>query len=71
MTDSTDKLTKTEIKAEAKLRLLQAIGTAFYPVYEDGRLSKENAEIVAEEMDKQMERVEKMFGYVPGSFFRS
>ena len=55
-------MTKTELKTQAKEKLLSFIQHSFY----DDTISKE----MIEEMSKQMERVEKLFGYEPKSWAR-
>ena len=57
-------MTKTELKQEAQKELLSRMALAFDTVYED-----KSPELL-EEMDKQMRRAEKMFGWVEGSFQR-
>jgi hypothetical protein len=53
---------KTEIKQEAQKELLEAMQVAFNNI--------EASSAIYEEADKQMRRVEKMFGYVEGSWGR-
>ena len=57
-------MTKTEMKRAAQSELLSRMQCAFDTTYED-----KSPELLAE-MDQQMRRVEKMFGYVPGSWAR-
>lgn len=56
-------MTSKERKQKARFQLLAAIQTAFSDY-------NNHSEEMKEEMSKQMERVEKMFGYVPGSWQR-
>ena len=55
-------MTKAEIKHKAQDELLSAMQVAFNTLAVDSDLWVE--------ADKQMERVEKLFGYVPGSWNR-
>lgn len=63
-------MTKTEIKQEAQDRLMNAVQIAFYKIAEDGEHDENEAKTIADEMSKQMERIEKMFGYEPKSWNR-
>lgn len=56
------KQTKTEVKHSAQDALMSAMQIAFDRGEDDPA--------IREEMDKQFQRVEKLFGYVPGSFNR-
>lgn len=55
-------MNRTERKQEAQDQLLHGMQVAF--------ARNEDDEELREIMSKQMERVEKMFGYEPGSFTR-
>lgn len=67
-------MTRTEIKENARRELLIAMQTSFSAITErnSGSYIEDDTErqAVFAEMDKQMERVEKIFGYVPGSWAR-
>lgn len=63
-------MTKTEIKHKAQDELLHGMQTAFARMADDISLSGEELDLLRIEADKQMSRVEKMFGYEPGSFYR-
>lgn len=63
------KTSKKELKEEAQSRLLSAMSIAFNQV-EDTYLTREQKDALSEMMDREMKRVEKMFGYDPGSFMR-
>lgn len=60
-------MTKTEAKRKAQDMLVNAAMTAFYAVY-DGE-EKDPAVLVA--LETQARRIEKLFGYEPGSWMRS
>ncbi len=71
MTDSTNQtMTRTEIKDAAKKELLIAMGTVFYSLFESGQYDEETANLISAEADRQMERIEKLLGFTPGSFMR-
>jgi len=55
---------KKEIKELAQDELMHSLANAFY-----GDDAKDKA--VFAEMDKQMKRIEKLFGYKPGSWSRA
>ena len=65
-------MTKTEIKAKAREELLIATQVAFHAVTDtrSGGYIEDDTEraSVLAEMDNQFKRIEKMFGYVPGSW---
>ncbi len=67
-------MTKTEIKSKAREELLMAMQVAFEAVHmnNSGSYIEDDTErqAVTAEMDKQFARVEKIFGYVPGSWAR-
>lgn len=66
--NTTDKpKTKTQIKQDAQDRLLHAMIGAFYAVGDDDEMSDDDKNQMIAAMSNQMKRVEKMFGYVPGS----
>lgn len=56
---------RAEVKQEAQDLLMQAMQVAFNGIYTDL-----DEDAVREEMDKQMRRVEKLFGYQEGSWNR-
>lgn len=58
-------MTKTEIKTEAKERIMYKISAAF-TTWGDEEITAE----VGAEMDKQMRRIERLLGYEPGSWGR-
>ncbi len=48
---------------------MSRIATAMYPLYEEHpELTDRERELVAQHVNKQKERVEKLFGYEPGSW---
>lgn len=55
-------MSKKETKQKAQDELMLALQTAFY--------NEDLTDEEREEMSKQMERIEKMFGYTPGSWLR-
>lgn len=59
-------MTRTELKQTAQNELVSAMQVAFNSVTD----SEEDSPALVEEMNKQFERVEKLFGYVPGSWNR-
>lgn len=62
-------MTKTELKQVAQDQLMNAMQVAFSYVHDNEEEGIERDILIAE-MDKQMSRVEKLFGYEPGSFTR-
>ena len=50
--------------------LMSALGTAFYQVSDDRTLPEAEKEVLIKEMSRQMERIERLFGYDPGSWPR-
>ena len=63
-------MNRTEIKQKAQDALMTAAQSGFYAIYEKGNVNEEDAKIIAKEMDIQMTRIEKLFGYTPGSWGR-
>lgn len=63
-------MTKNQIKRAAQDQLMAAMQTAFYAIYESGEVAPEDQDAVRDEADRQMRRVEKLFGYEPGSWGR-
>lgn len=65
---------RTEIKEEARKELMMAAQVAFYAVqdYRSGGYIADIDErkVLMAEMDEQFKRIEKLFGYVPGSWAR-
>ena len=65
---------KAEIKEKAHEELMTAMQVAFHSVgdYHDGSYIEDEKEraIILKEMEKQFCRVEKLFGYIPGSWQR-
>ncbi len=55
--------TKTQIKQNAQDELMSAMQIAF--------ANKQHSDELVAEISRQMERVEKLFGYKPGSWARS
>jgi hypothetical protein len=62
-------MTRAEVKDQAQTLLLSCMAGAFYKVT-DRDMSVEEATALRAEMDRQMSRVEKLFGFVPGSWGR-
>lgn len=60
---------KQEKKMSARERLLQGMQTAF-DILSDDNLNKRDEADLRSLMDVEMRRVEKLFGFVPGSFVR-
>ena len=58
-------MTKTELKNIAKEEIMFAIGHAFTKAGDS-----ETHKDITDEMDKQYRRIEKLLGYVPGSWSR-
>ena len=68
-------MTRSEIKDKAQRHLMSAMQIAFTQVAENsmgvyGEYSDQEGEIILAEMDEQMKRVEKLFGFKPGSWTR-
>ena len=65
-------MTRTQIKRCAQDELMGAMRAAFTHVFENVpySYSQSDAETVIAEMDVQMARTERLFGYVPGSWAR-
>lgn len=59
-------MTKTQVKQRAQSVIMESAQRVFYAAENEGM----NPEIIAE-LDKQFTRLEKLFGYVPGSWLRS
>ena len=55
-------ISKTEMKNQARVNLLHGLNIAFYGDNVDAEMF--------EVMSSEMERIEKLFGYVPGSSWR-
>ncbi len=58
---------KAEIRDKAQDRLMDALGVAFSRLYDE---EPEHMEEIKEAMDAQMKRIERLFGYDPGSWAR-
>ena len=67
-------MTRTEIKEKARCELMLATQVAFHAMTETygGSYIEDDTDrnAVIAEMDEQFKRIEKMFGYVPGSWQR-
>jgi hypothetical protein len=61
-------MTKTELKQKAQHELMSAMQAAFYSIADN--YDDETAAELTAAADDQMKRVEKLFGYVPGSWAR-
>ena len=63
---------KVTPKTQAQENLLDVLAIAFIRWEEDpeGDPTDRQRRIVRDHMDKQMRRIEKMFGYIPGSWAR-
>ena len=59
-------MNRTELKQLAQEKLMQGVQTAFACLEHDA----DDSEALRAEMDAQMLRIEKLFGYAPGSFGR-
>lgn len=59
-------MTKTEIKHKAQDEIMHAIGGRFTTLADYEELTPE----LRDAMDAQMRRIEKLFGYDPGSWLR-
>lgn len=55
-------------KQKAQDLLMSAMMTALYALNDDPSMTPAEKERVAEQMEKQKQRVEKLFGYEPGSW---
>ena len=65
-------MTRTELKRKAQAEILDAAMQSTIRTAEmnlDGLNDKDMIDLIAE-MDNQLKRIEKMFGYVPGSWMR-
>ena len=65
--------TKRARKAQAQAALLHALSTAFYRVADEGSyegLDEDAKQMCYADLDEQMKRIEKLFGYEPGSWSR-
>lgn len=70
---SQEKLVRITPKAYAQKELIQAMQIAFVRHMDEhstGGMTKREKQIVWDQMDTQMSRVEKLFGYNPGSWSR-
>lgn len=68
-------MTKTEIKQKAQKHIMEAVQCSFDMLVSTyggsfGVYNQEEIEAINAEMDLQMARIEKLFGYVPGSWQR-
>ena len=67
-------MTKTELKLKAQSELMLAMQIAFCAIEEEngGSYIEDDTEreLMVAEMDNQFKSVEKLFGYVPGSWTR-
>jgi hypothetical protein len=63
-------MTKTELKQEAQDALMQSMTAAFYAINDNDDMTEEQREALYAAADEQMRRVEKLFGYEPGSWLR-
>ena len=65
-------MTKTEIKRKAQDEILQMAMQSMLATSERNLddLNDKDMTLLTGEMDKQLERIEKLFGYVPGSWTR-
>ena len=73
MTDPRQMKTKRERKEQAQAELLHALSTAFYRVADEAGydgMDDEAREMCYADLDEQMKRIEKLFGYEPGSWSR-
>jgi hypothetical protein len=59
---------KVTPKQKAQDLLLHSMVTALYALNDDPRLTDHEREKVLDQLNKQKARVEKMFGYEPGSW---
>jgi len=57
-------------KQRAQADILASLGSAWASVENDDDMTDREKALVLEQLDKQMSRIEKMFGYVPGSWMR-
>lgn len=60
--------TRVEVRQEAQKQIMRAATLVLYHVEDDAALSPEMKEAVKKEVPKQIKRVERIFGYVPGSW---
>jgi restriction endonuclease len=68
-------VTKTEIKHKAQKHIMEAVQCSFDMMVSThggtfGTYTQDEIEAINAEMDEQMKRIEKLFGYVPGSWQR-
>ena len=62
---------KTQRKQQAQEIILQALISAYYQISDHDDLTDDEKKLLAEAIDEQHRRVEKLFGYIPGSCGRS
>ncbi len=63
-------MNKTEIKHAAQDALMHGMTAAFYAINDNDDLTEEQKAALHAAADEQMKRVEKLFGYEPGSWIR-
>lgn len=56
-------MTRTQVKEKAQEYIMHSIAVTLHYVEDDASLSKQEKEIISEEVRKQANRVAKMFGY--------
>ena len=61
---------RNETKREAQDRILQAVIGAFYALEDEPELTRPQKDEMYAAMDAQFRRVERLFGYEPGSWGR-
>ena len=61
-------MTKTEKKQAAQNEIMHARGTVFYALHDDNTLSDDEKAQKADEIRKQVNRVEKLFGFEENSW---
>jgi hypothetical protein len=61
-------MTATERKQKAQDMLMHALGATFYAVGDDRDMPQQEKDAMALELRKQISRIEKLFGYAPGSW---
>ena len=64
------KYPKKQLKEDAQDKLLAALPTAFYAIADDENIPEETKQVLYKELNNQMARIEKLFGYEPYTWGR-
>jgi len=60
-------MSKTALKHAAQDEIMAAIVGAYYRVGDDTTLTDDERDTLLQEIDRQHKRIEKLFGFEPGS----